>query len=72
MNHPGASGGSSLPRHPGRPRALTASRKIGRATLYRANLENQMVKTLIEHEKQLSLQIAEKEVEKTKTQIAAT
>jgi DNA-binding transcriptional ArsR family regulator len=51
---------------------VTASRKIGRATLYRANLENPMVKTLVEHEVQLSLQIAEKEAEKTKKQNAAT
>ena len=35
------------------------SRKIGRATLYRINLNNPMVKMLIEYETKLSLQIAE-------------
>ena len=42
------------------------SRKIGRATLYKVNLENPMVKMLIEYETQLSLQIAEQEAEKMK------
>jgi DNA-binding transcriptional ArsR family regulator len=42
------------------------SRKIGRATLYRINLENPMVKLLIEYEMQLSLQIAEREAQKMK------
>jgi len=42
-------------------RLITASRKIGRATLYRINLENPIVRMLIEHERQLSLQIAEQE-----------
>jgi DNA-binding transcriptional ArsR family regulator len=42
------------------------SRKIGRATLYKINLENPMVKLLIEYEMQLSLQIAEREAQKMK------
>ena len=50
---------------------ITASRKIGRATLYKANLENPMIKMLIGYETQLSLQIAEKEAEKTKKPMAA-
>ena len=37
------------------------SRKIGRATLYKINLKNPIVRMLIEYETQLSLQIAEKE-----------
>jgi len=45
---------------------VAASRKIGRATLYKVNLENPIVKMLIEYERQLSLQIAEQE--KTKVQ----
>jgi len=40
---------------------VTASRKIGRATLYKVNLENPIIKMLIEYERQLSLQIAEQE-----------
>jgi len=40
---------------------VAASRKIGRATLYKINLENPIVKMLIEYERQLSLQIAEQE-----------
>lgn len=42
------------------------SRKIGRATLYKINLENPMVKMMIEYETKLSLQIAEREEEKMK------
>jgi DNA-binding transcriptional ArsR family regulator len=45
---------------------VTASRKIGRATLYKINLENPMVRLLIEYEIQLSLQIAEQEAEEMK------
>lgn len=45
---------------------VAASRKIGRATLYKINLENPMVKMLIEYETKLSLQIAEQEAEKMK------
>lgn len=40
---------------------VTASRKIGRATLYKVNLENPIIKMLIEYERELSLQIAEQE-----------
>lgn len=45
---------------------VTATRKIGRATLYKINLNNPMVKMLIEYETKLSLQIADKEAEKIK------
>lgn len=45
---------------------VTASRKIGRATLYKINLENPIVKMLIEYEAQLSMKIAEQEKAKTK------
>lgn len=45
---------------------VTATRKIGRATLYKVNLKNPMVKMLIEYETKLSLQIAGQEVEKMK------
>jgi len=50
---------------------VIASRKIGRATLYKVNLENPMVKMLIEYETKLSLQIAEQEAEKMKKPLAA-
>ncbi|MCW4002644.1 MAG: winged helix-turn-helix domain-containing protein [Candidatus Bathyarchaeota archaeon] len=50
---------------------VTATRKIGRATLYKVNVENPMVKMLIEYETKLSLQIAEKEAEKMKKPIPA-
>jgi len=40
---------------------VAASRKIGRATLYKINLESPLIKMLIEYERQLSLQIAEQE-----------
>jgi len=49
---------------------VTATRKIGRATLYRVNLDNPMVKMLIEYETRLSLQIAEQEAEKMRKPIA--
>lgn len=45
------------------------SRKIGRANLYKINLENPMVKMLNEYVTQLSPQIAEREVEKMKKTI---
>jgi len=44
---------------------VVASRKIGRATLYKVNLQNPIVRMLIEQERQLSLQIAEQEKAKT-------
>jgi len=50
---------------------VIASRKIGRATLYKINLENPMVRMLIEYETKLSLQIAEQEAEKLKKPIVA-
>jgi len=40
---------------------VTASRKIGRATLYKVNLENPIVRMLIEYERELSAQVAEQE-----------
>jgi len=40
---------------------VKVTRKIGRANLYRINLENPMIKMLNEYETQLSLQIAEQE-----------
>jgi len=40
---------------------VKVSRKIGRANLYKINLENPMVKMLNEYVTQLSLQIAEQE-----------
>lgn len=43
---------------------VIATRKIGRATLYKVNLSNPMVKMLIEYETELSLQLADKEAEK--------
>jgi len=46
------------------------TRKIGKAKLYKINLENPLVKMLKEYENQLSLQIAEQEKEKTKKLVA--
>jgi len=43
---------------------VAPTRKIGRATLYKVNLENPIVKMLIEYERQLSSQIAEQERDK--------
>ena len=40
---------------------VKVSRKIGRAKLYKINLEHPLIKMLKEYEKKLSLQIAEKE-----------
>ena len=51
---------------------IAESRKIGRATLYKINLENPMVKMLIEYETQLSLRIADQEAEKSKKVVVAT
>ena len=50
---------------------VTATRKIGRATLYKANIENPMVKMMIEYETKLSLQIAGQEAEKMRKPVAA-
>ncbi|MEM2092153.1 MAG: winged helix-turn-helix domain-containing protein [Candidatus Bathyarchaeia archaeon] len=43
---------------------VKVSRKIGKAKLYKINLENPVVKMLREYETQLSLQIAGQEAEK--------
>jgi len=40
---------------------IKVSRKIGRAKLYRINLEHPLVKMLREYEKKISLEIADKE-----------
>ena len=40
---------------------IRVSRKIGRAKLYRINLEHPLVKMLREYEKKISLEIADKE-----------
>lgn len=48
---------------------VRVSRKIGKANLYKINLENPVVKMLKEYEIQLSLQIAQQEAEKMKKQI---
>jgi DNA-binding transcriptional ArsR family regulator len=45
---------------------VTPSRKIGRATLYKINLVNTIVKMLIDCETKLSLPIAEQEAERLK------
>jgi DNA-binding transcriptional ArsR family regulator len=50
---------------------VTATRKIGRATLYKINLENPIVRMIIECEEKLSLQIAEQEAEKMRKPIVA-
>ncbi|MEM2913646.1 MAG: winged helix-turn-helix domain-containing protein [Candidatus Bathyarchaeia archaeon] len=50
---------------------VAVSRKIGRASLYKINLENPMVKMLKEYETQLSLQIAEQEAERMKKPVLA-
>jgi DNA-binding transcriptional ArsR family regulator len=45
---------------------VTPSRKIGRATLYRINLENPIVKMIIDCETNLSIQIAKQKAERLK------
>ncbi|MBS7611239.1 winged helix-turn-helix transcriptional regulator [Candidatus Bathyarchaeota archaeon] len=49
---------------------VTVSRRIGKANLYKINLENPMVKMLKEYEIQLSLQIAEQEKAKMQKPVA--
>ncbi|MBO3755167.1 MAG: winged helix-turn-helix transcriptional regulator [Candidatus Brockarchaeota archaeon] len=49
---------------------VKVSRKIGKASLYKINPENPIVKMLRECEMQISLQIAEKEVEKQAQAVA--
>jgi DNA-binding transcriptional ArsR family regulator len=51
---------------------VTPSRKIGRATPYKINLENPMVKMIIDCETKLSLQIAEQEAERLKEKAVAS
>ncbi len=50
---------------------VKVSRGIGKAKLYKVNLNNPMVKMLKEYEMQLSLQIAEKEMEKKAPNVVA-
>jgi DNA-binding transcriptional ArsR family regulator len=50
---------------------VIVSRKIGRATLYKINLENPIVKMIVEYETKLSLQIAEQEAERMKKSVTA-
>ncbi len=45
---------------------VLVSRKIGRAKLYRINLEHPLVKALRKYETELSLRIAEEELKKQK------
>ena len=40
---------------------VTPTRRIGRATLYKINLQNPFVKMLVDHERQLPSQIAAQE-----------
>ena len=49
---------------------VSVSRRIGKASLYKVNLENPMVKMLKEYERQLSLQIAEREKAKMQRPVA--
>jgi len=49
---------------------VKVSRKIGRANLYKINLENPMVKMLNEYVTQLSLQIADQEKAKMQKPVA--
>jgi DNA-binding transcriptional ArsR family regulator len=50
---------------------VKVSRKIGRAKLYKINLEHPLVSMLREYEKKVSLQIAEKENQKMRKPIPA-
>jgi DNA-binding transcriptional ArsR family regulator len=50
---------------------VKVSRRIGRAKLYRINLEHPLVSMLREYEKKVSLQIAEKEVQRMRKPIPA-
>lgn len=50
---------------------VNPTRKIGKATLYKINLDNPMVKSIIDYEIKLSLQISEQEAERTKKPIEA-
>jgi len=50
---------------------VSISRRIGKAKLYKINLQNPLVRMLKEYETQLSLQIADQEAEKLKKPIVA-
>jgi DNA-binding transcriptional ArsR family regulator len=50
---------------------VKVSRTIGKAKLYRLNPENPMVKMLRDYEKKLSLQMAEKELERQAPKVRA-
>lgn len=50
---------------------VKVSRRIGRAKLYRVNLEHPLVSMLREYEKKVSLQMAEKEADKMRKPIPA-
>jgi DNA-binding transcriptional ArsR family regulator len=50
---------------------VKVSRRIGKAKLYKLNLEHPLVSMLREYEKKVSLQIAEKEAAKLKKPIIA-
>ncbi len=50
---------------------VAVSRRIGKAKLYRINVTNPMVKMLTEYETKLSLQMAEKEIEKQAPKVTA-
>jgi len=50
---------------------VTVSRRIGKAKLYKINLEHPLVTTLREYEKKMSLQTAEKERAKIQKPIPA-
>ncbi|MBI4258539.1 MAG: winged helix-turn-helix transcriptional regulator [Thaumarchaeota archaeon] len=50
---------------------VTVSRRIGKAKLYRVNANNPMVKMLNEMVSKISLQIAEKELEKQAPKVTA-
>lgn len=51
---------------------VSQTRKIGRAILYRINVNNPFVKMLNEQVNKLSLEIAEKETKRTQKPIAVT
>lgn len=52
--------------------ALIVTRKIGRATLYKLDRANDIVKQLIKLDMTISRKAMEKQVEKSKKQIAIT
>jgi hypothetical protein len=50
---------------------VRVSRRIGKAKLYKINLEHPLVKMLREYEKKASMQIAQKEANRTRKMIPA-